>query len=83
MTRVTNGDVTDNRHPEERSDVGIYNDQRDCHVEQGSPRNDDTRSVVPPAETTEHIPLYERIHELFPDVKPQQSMAAWDDDEPF
>ena len=30
-----------------------------------------------------HVPLYERIHGLFPDVKPQQSMAAWDDDVPF
>ena len=31
----------------------------------------------------EHIPLYERIHDMFPDIKPQQSMAAWDDDCPF
>ena len=83
VTCVINGDVTDNRHPEERSDVGVYNDQRDCHVEQGSPRNDDTRSVVPPAETTEHMPLYERIYDMFPDLKPQQSMAAWDEDCPF
>ena len=30
-----------------------------------------------------HIPLYERIHDMFPDIKPQQSMAAWDDDCPF
>ena len=28
-------------------------------------------------------PLYERIHDMFPDIKPQQSMAAWDDDCPF
>ena len=53
---------------------------RDCHVEQGSPRNDDAPQ---PAETTEHRPLYERIYDMFPDLKPQQSMAAYDDDCPF
>ena len=37
---------------------------------------------TPPTQTP-HIPLYERIHDMFPDIKPQQSMAAWDDDCPF
>ena len=84
VTRVTECDKSDTSSRGSDSDRGdLPLSMRDCHVEQGSPRNDDTRSVVPPAETTEHIPLYERIHELFPDVKPQQSMAAWDDDEPF
>ncbi len=34
-------------------------------------------------ETTEHIPLWQRIGDMFPEVKPQQSMAAWDDETPF
>ena len=34
-----------------------------------------------PAETTE-APLWQRVGDMFPEVKPQQSMAAWDD-EPF
>ena len=53
---------------------------KDCHVEQSSPRNDDAPQ---PTETTEHRPLYERIYDMFPDLKPQQSMAAYDDDCPF
>ena len=53
---------------------------RDCHVEQSSPRNDDAPQ---PTEATEYRPLYERIYDMFPDLKPQQSMAAYDDDCPF
>ena len=34
-------------------------------------------------EATEHVPLWQRIGDMFPEVKPQQSMAAWDDDTPF
>ena len=29
------------------------------------------------------VPLWQHIGDMFPDVKPQQSMAAWDDDTPF
>jgi hypothetical protein len=34
-------------------------------------------------ETEEHIPLWQRIGDMFPEVKPQQSMEAWDDECPF
>ena len=34
-------------------------------------------------EATEHVPLWQHIGDMFPEVKPQQSMAAWDDDTPF
>ena len=36
-----------------------------------------------PTEATERVPLYERIYDMFPNLKPQQSMAAYDDDCPF
>ena len=34
---------------------------------------------TPPTQTPEPP----RVHDMFPDIKPQQSMAAWDDDCPF
>ena len=52
---------------------------RDCHGS-NDPRNDDAPQ---PTEATERVPLYERIYDMFPDLKPQQSMAAYDDDCPF
>ena len=29
------------------------------------------------------VPLWQRIGDMFPEVKPQQSMEAWDDECPF
>ena len=81
VTRVTECDKSDTSSRGSDSDRGDLSlSIRDCHVEQSSPRNDDAPQ---PTETTEHIPLYERIYDMFPEVKPPQSMAAWDDDEPF
>ena len=31
----------------------------------------------------EKEPLWQRVGDMFPEVKPQQSTAAWDDDTPF
>ena len=36
-----------------------------------------------PETEEEHVSLWQRIGDMFPEVKPQQSMAAWDDDTPF
>ena len=51
------------------------------HLSHPTPPTQTTQTTQTPQ--TPHIPLYERIHDMFPDIKPQQSMAAWDDDCPF
>ena len=36
-----------------------------------------------PATEEGKVPLWQRIGDMFPEVKPQQSMEAWDDECPF
>ena len=43
----------------------------------------DTESEESEESEEEKEPLWQRVGDMFPEVKPQQSMAAWDDDTPF
>lgn len=48
-----------------------------------TPSEAPTRETTPEPETAPHTPLWQRIGDMFPEVKSPQSTAAWGDDEPF
>ena len=67
VTRVTECDKT---APEETSEP-TPND---------TPAPEPTPNDTPAPETAPHTPLWQHIGDMFPEVKPTQSTAAWDDD---
>ena len=47
------------------------------------PSDETAPAETAPVEPTEHAPLWQRVGDMFPEVKPQQSTAALDADTPF
>jgi hypothetical protein len=65
---------------------GSVNSVKKCDSSEPSdetPPAETTPTETAPTEPTEHAPLWQRVGDMFPEVKPTQSTAAWDDDTPF
>jgi hypothetical protein len=65
---------------------GSVNSVKKCDSSEPSDETAPTETTpteTAPTEPTEHAPLWQRVGDMFPEVKPTQSTAAWDDDTPF
>ena len=73
-------EITKSRNHAITGGGGDVIDVTEC--DKGAPEetSEPTPSDAPTPETAPHTPLWQHIGDMFPEVKPTQSTAAWDDD---